>query len=373
MLLASIGVALAACVPASEYCVDTCALAGNGTCEDGRSGAASSECATGTDCRDCGPYAPAEADSPYRITSQPGPPVEVSSPPQETCVPTEGDACEEWSCASSRELARLGGGALPMCEGGLGRGCTSTLVGCPTVPSDSSAYWECRDGDQGIGCYFAGSSSLVAGETVTHCGEYGVCDDGTPVQQCVRMPVYWRPEDPNLADLFFNESLCASWFQIGDWRKDCGSCNSPCNLSIDEARDPCESQDGCGGACPEGSSCIDGICVGEGALRFTLQWSSANDLDLYVQTPGGNTISYRMRSADGGMLDRDDTDGGANSVENVFFTSPLNGTYTYWVDNYSGGAASFNLSAYKGGTRAALNGGSVESGGESARYTIDFP
>lgn len=365
----AIGASLAACTPSLEYCADTCSSAGDGVCDDGRDAAGA--CALGTDCTDCGPYAPAEASSPYRITGTTGAPVETSAPREETCVPSTGTACAEWSCSGSRSLTQAGGGFTPECEGGVGMGCSAFTVGCPTVPSDSSAFWECRDGASGVGCYFAGGDTYVSGGQVTYCTEYGVCENGVPVQRCVRIPSFWRPDNLS-TDLFFNPSLCSTWFEIGDWRKDCGSCNDACNLSVEEAEGPCAGADECGG-CPDGSSCVDGLCIGEGALRFTLQWSADNDLDLYVTTPGGSTISYSNRSADGGMLDQDDTNGGSGSVENVFFTSPLSGTYTYWVDNFSGSAASFNLSAYKAGRRADMRGGSVESGGESAHYTIDYP
>lgn len=70
---------------------------------------------------------------------------------------------------------------------------------------------------------------------------------------------------------------------------------------------------------------------------------------------------------------RESDDGGSGAVENVLFGSPLSGTHTYWVDNFPGSAASFNLSAYEGGSRVGLRGGSVDSGGESGRYTLDYP
>jgi hypothetical protein len=364
------GLAVACTNPGAEYCADSCPTAGDGVCDATPGGA----CAPGTDCWDCGPNLEAEESAPFRITTDnTREPARTSAPREDTCVPTDGGmACEEWSCSGSRTLVQAGGGFVPECEGGVGEACTATSVGCPTIPGDSSAYWECRDGEQGVGCYFAGSDSLLSGAQVTHCSEYGVCDNGTPVERCVRIPAFWRPDDLD-TDLFFNASLCSTWFQIADWRRDCGSCNDACNLSVAEAEPHCAGGgDACGG-CPDGTSCVDGTCVGDGALRFTLQWSSENDLDLYVLTPAGNRIYYGNRSADGGMLDRDDTTGGPGSIENIFFTAPENGTYEYWVDNYSGSAASFNLTVFKGGSRADMRGGSVESGGESGHYTIDFP
>lgn len=108
-------------------------------------------------------------------------------------------------------------------------------------------------------------------------------------------------------------------------------------------------------------------------LRFTLSWSARADLDLYVTTPAGNTISYANRSADGGMLDRDNTSGGEGAVENIFFSVAANGTYQYWVRNYSGDPASFNLRVWAGGREIALRGGSLDPGTEGGRWTLEFP
>lgn len=128
-----------------------------------------------------------------------------------------------------------------------------------------------------------------------------------------------------------------------------------------------------GASCPAGTSCVDGTCVGDGVLRFTLTWSASADFDLYVETPLGNTISYANRSADGGMLDRDDTNGGPGSVENTFFTTAPNGTYRFWVDPYSGDGGSFNLYVFAGGRQIDLRGGSLDAGNESGRWTLEFP
>ena len=81
--------------------------------------------------------------------------------------------------------------------------------------------------------------------------------------------------------------------------------------------------------------------VGEpGNPRFNLQFTNPDnvDLDLYVKTPGGETIYYANKTAEGGSLDVDclcnDCPQGPN--ENVFWddgTAP-EGVYEYWVDYF---------------------------------------
>jgi len=91
--------------------------------------------------------------------------------------------------------------------------------------------------------------------------------------------------------------------------------------------------------CAAGQSCFEGICVGEGGLRFSLTWNEDTDFDLFVRMPDGTEISFIAVSAGGGMLDVDDCfvdcrlPGGPH-VENIFFAEePARGTYTYWVVN----------------------------------------
>lgn len=95
--------------------------------------------------------------------------------------------------------------------------------------------------------------------------------------------------------------------------------------------------------CPEGATCFEGVCVGTGELRISLSWDYVSDLDLYVQTPAGDLISFENRDAGGGVLDVDDCVGGEcldNSmthVENIFFPmQPQVGEYRVWVNNFDG-------------------------------------
>lgn len=78
-----------------------------------------------------------------------------------------------------------------------------------------------------------------------------------------------------------------------------------------------------------------------GAVKVTLSWESAVDLDLHVTDPNSEEIYYSHKtSASGGLLDVDDTDGGtaANpAAENIYWdTNAPSGTYTVTVVYYSG-------------------------------------
>jgi hypothetical protein len=89
----------------------------------------------------------------------------------------------------------------------------------------------------------------------------------------------------------------------------------------------------CRTPCNAGQVCVNGVCVGNGDLRFTLMWDRPGDMDLHVITPGGGEISYQARQLGNGNLDRDDRVG--IGPENVFWAdSPPQGTYIVCVDPY---------------------------------------
>lgn len=78
-----------------------------------------------------------------------------------------------------------------------------------------------------------------------------------------------------------------------------------------------------------------------GAVKVTLSWESAVDLDLHVTDPDGEELYYSDKtSASGGLLDIDDTDGGTSAnpaAENIYWdTNAPSGTYTVTVVYYSG-------------------------------------
>lgn len=143
------------------------------------------------------------------------------------------------------------------------------------------------------------------------------------------------------------------------------------------AGDECEDDSDCGA----GQTCFEGICVGEGGLRFSLTWNVDTDFDLFVRMPDGRTeISYIFKNVGGGMLDVDDCFEGCRipggpHVENIFFEGePPRGTYTYWVVN-SGLAEGddFRLEVSAAGTVEAMQTGNLPAfDAESDRYTFVY-
>ena len=120
--------------------------------------------------------------------------------------------------------------------------------------------------------------------------------------------------------------------------------------------------------CVPGSTCANGLCVGQGALRFTLTWDRAGDVDLHVVPPGGEEIYYNARSQQGGTLDRDDTTG--TGPENVFWaSSPPAGSYLVCVVPYRiTGPTNFRLAIVRspGAEEPAITGTRTASTGNLA-------
>ena len=127
----------------------------------------------------------------------------------------------------------------------------------------------------------------------------------------------------------------------------CGTCsgndecvNGGCFSGGGGPGDPCQGTIDC----TPGHICWNHVCVGQGALRFSLAWQVLSDFDLHVVTPMGNEIYYGDQSYDGGELDVDDCvascrdeSPGAIHVENIFFLDDApEGQYEVWVKNYSG-------------------------------------
>ena len=75
-----------------------------------------------------------------------------------------------------------------------------------------------------------------------------------------------------------------------------------------------------------------------GPLQILLGWDDVNDLDLAVQCPNGQRISFQQRNACGGELDVDANVGPpftSQAVENVRFGSqPAPGRYRIFVTNF---------------------------------------
>ena len=132
--------------------------------------------------------------------------------------------------------------------------------------------------------------------------------------------------------------------------------------------------------CAAGQTCFEGVCVGEGGLRFSLTWDQDTDLDLFVRMPDGTEISFIFPNRGGGMLDVDDCFGdcripGGPHVENIFFgDAPPRGTYTYWVVN-SGTVTpdDFRLEVSAEGVVLAAEMGMLAAFAPSSpRYTFEY-
>jgi hypothetical protein len=158
---------------------------------------------------------------------------------------------------------------------------------------------------------------------------------------------------------------------INDLALACGGCEEPsCQELLTSCENPGEE---CPGGCGGGQQCVNGICVGAGALAFTMTWDVATDLDIHVQTPGGSEIYYGNPSADGGTLDQDDIPGGAGSVENIFFASmPAGGNYTYWIENLGPASSSFTLRVTENGQQVAIQNGNLAVGVDSTMYNYTY-
>lgn len=93
------------------------------------------------------------------------------------------------------------------------------------------------------------------------------------------------------------------------------------------------------GGYPCGSRVKD-TAVGTGDVQVTLTWHSYADIDLYVQDPNGDTVSYQYDSVpSGGQLDRDNrcSNFEMGRAENIFWpeNGAPSGTYRVWVNYYS--------------------------------------
>lgn len=75
---------------------------------------------------------------------------------------------------------------------------------------------------------------------------------------------------------------------------------------------------------------------GSGDLKITLLWDFYGDIDLHVYEPSGNHIYYGKdkNPRTGGFLDVDNTSGGPNSGENIYWSNPPSGRYKVNINYY---------------------------------------
>ena len=127
--------------------------------------------------------------------------------------------------------------------------------------------------------------------------------------------------------------------------------------------------------CRASELCILRTCIDDGSPRVTLSWTGDDDLDLYVVTPAGKTISasnpYDQES--GGIFGEEGVQTGfGNYVENVYFSpgqGPF-GKYSYFVRSFrtSGTDDLWTLRVNAHGSEISIRSGV----GSSATFTFDF-
>jgi hypothetical protein len=125
--------------------------------------------------------------------------------------------------------------------------------------------------------------------------------------------------------------------------------------------------------------------AGTGDVAFRLTWDGLSDLDLIVQDPSCDCISYVFpRSLSGGILDVD-CNGGTDlmcdfPIENVFWpvsTAPP-GDYWFWVSAHAvipgGEPVAFELQVLRGREAAWLRAGSFRDSNELyGPFIYSFP
>ena len=97
--------------------------------------------------------------------------------------------------------------------------------------------------------------------------------------------------------------------------------------------------------CLSTATCYQNTCVHTGALRVSAVWFEGTDLDLYLELPTGDLISWRQRRAQGGYYDFHNCTGGCSTpapyVENIYFADDApQGTYKVWLRQAGGEVAS---------------------------------
>ena len=80
------------------------------------------------------------------------------------------------------------------------------------------------------------------------------------------------------------------------------------------------------------------LSSGVGDLKVTLSWSFYADIDLHAYEPNGTHIYFENPFSlyTDGFLDKDNTEGGPGSVENIYWENPEEGAYHFYLDYYDG-------------------------------------
>eukprot|EP00934_Nitzschia_sp_Nitz4_P006760 Nitzschia sp. Nitz4//scaffold90_size81538//32378//38032//NITZ4_005319-RA/size81538-augustus-gene-0.92-mRNA-1//-1//CDS//3329560011//6750//frame0 len=132
--------------------------------------------------------------------------------------------------------------------------------------------------------------------------------------------------------------------------------------------------------CDTGDVCVQAICIPDGNPRFTVIWTGNDDLDLYVRTPNGDTISKLIpydEESGGVFSEPGEQDGFGRHVENIYF--PIgggpSGTYLYYVrsSRAQGSNDSWELSVSVDGTEQVSNNGTGDSSIFLYVFEEEFP
>jgi hypothetical protein len=136
---------------------------------------------------------------------------------------------------------------------------------------------------------------------------------------------------------------------------------------------------GGGSQCSDGLSCVGGRCVQEAPLRISATWSDDTDLDLYVQTPSGETLNFRNRTGQhGGQFGKDDCLNNDCASQNGFVETirwgqtPPDGTYEFWARNFNGdSSAGVEFDVHNAGSRQTFSGSvGPDAGDTSTKFAI---
>lgn len=71
----------------------------------------------------------------------------------------------------------------------------------------------------------------------------------------------------------------------------------------------------------------------ERKLEVSLSWNFFGDIDLHCVSPNGHLCWYNTHITDA-YLDRDNTEGGEASVENMYWSNVVDGTYEFYLHYY---------------------------------------
>jgi hypothetical protein len=118
--------------------------------------------------------------------------------------------------------------------------------------------------------------------------------------------------------------------------------------------------------CDGGQRSVNGVCVMDGELTFTLTWDRPGNMDLHVVTPGTLEIYAGDPMEDDGTLEADDATG--TGPENIYWSiEPPPGDYVVCaVPNEIAGPTTFTMTArYHGAIIAETTGTSPESLGDA--------